>query len=51
MSERRLVKNQSGTLVGVDVGVDMDEATFDALVERGELTPVKDAPAAKKSKK
>jgi len=51
MADRRLVKNRSGLRVLVDIDRDMDEATFDALVERGELTPVKDAPAAKKSKK
>lgn len=39
MADRRYVTNRSGTRVGVDVGVDMDEATFDAMVERGDLTP------------
>ena len=54
MAERRLVVNGSGTTVGIDVGVDMDEATFDAMVERGDLTPVqesKKAAAKSQSKK
>lgn len=54
MADRRLVENSSGYRVLVDVGRDMDEATFDAMVERGDLTPVsepKAKPAAKQSKK
>lgn len=41
-ADRRLVENRSGLRVHVDVGRDMDEATFDAMVERGDLTPVVD---------
>jgi hypothetical protein len=40
-ADRRLVKNRSGLTVAVDIGPDMDEATFDRLVEAGELEPVK----------
>lgn len=39
---RQYVVNRSGVRVGVDVGRDMDQQTFDSLVERGDLTPVKD---------
>lgn len=47
--DRRLVANRSGLEVQVDIGRDMDEATFDRMVEAGDLTPVK--AAAKSSKK
>jgi len=50
MADRRLVKNRSGLRVLVDIDRDMDEATFDAMVARGDLTPVKDAPATKAKK-
>ncbi len=39
MSDRRLVRNRSGCLVAIDIDRDMDEPTFDAMVERGDLTP------------
>ena len=41
MGDRRLAKNRAGLTVAVDIGTDMDEATFDRLVEAGDLTPVK----------
>lgn len=41
MADRRLVKNRAGLTVAVDLGTDMDERTFDRLVEAGDLTPVK----------
>lgn len=43
MSERRLVRGNGGAEVWVDIDRDMDQATFDAMVDRGELTPI-DAP-------
>lgn len=51
MADRRLVKNKSGLEVLVDIDRDMDEATFDAMVKRGDLTPVEKKPAAKSAKK
>lgn len=48
--QRRYVLNGSGVRVGVDVGRDMDQATFDSMVERGELTPVKEPSKSKSSK-
>ena len=48
--QREYVVNRSGTRVGVDVGRDMDRATFDAMVERGDLTPVKEPSKSKSSK-
>lgn len=49
MGDRRvLVRNTSGLEVPVDIGRDMDEATFDRMVANGELTPV---PAPKPRKK
>jgi hypothetical protein len=54
MADRRLVENKSGLRVLVDIDRDMDEATFDAMVKRGDLRPVDDKPvkkaAAKQSK-
>lgn len=41
MADRRLVTNRHGLKVAVDLGRDMDESTFDHLVEAGDLTPVK----------
>ena len=51
MADRRLVKNRSGLEVFVDIDRDMDEATFDAMVERGDLTPVEKKPAKSQAKK
>lgn len=50
MADRRLVENRSGLRVPVDIGRDMDEATFDAMVERGDLTPVDEKPAKRPAK-
>lgn len=49
MGDRRFVLNKSGIRVGVDVGRDMDEKTFDALVESGDLTPEPEKKSARKS--
>jgi hypothetical protein len=51
MSDRRLVVNRSGATVAVDIGRDMDEPTFDAMVERGDLTPVEPEPKKATRKK
>jgi hypothetical protein len=48
---REYVTNSAGLRVGVDVGRDMDRATFDSLVERGDLTPVKQSSSKSKSSK
>lgn len=50
MADRRLARNRHGVLVGVDLGRDMDEATFDRLVESGDLTP-EPSKAKRKSEK
>lgn len=51
MGDRRYVLNKSGQRVGVDLGRDMDEKTFDALVAAGDLTPEPEKPAPKLAKK
>jgi len=56
MADRELVRNRAGLTVAVDIGRDMSRPAFDAMVARGDLTPVKDekpapAPAAAKSSK
>lgn len=48
MGDRRFVLNKSGIRVGVDVGRDMDEKTFDALVAAGDLKPEPEKKAAAK---
>ena len=44
--ERRKVRGLGGNVVWVDIDRDMDQRTFDAMVERGDLT-VLDEPKAK----
>lgn len=48
MGERRFVRGGGGAEVWVDIDRDMDQATFDAMVERGELTPIEEPKASTK---
>lgn len=41
MADRELVVNRSGLTVAIDIGRDMSRAAFEAMVARGDLTPVK----------
>jgi hypothetical protein len=45
---RRIVTNRSGLEVPVDIGRDMDEATFNRMVASGDLTPVEQTKATAK---
>ena len=53
MSARHFVRGPFGAEVWVDIDVDMDQRTFDAMVERGELTVLDKpkAPATRATKK
>lgn len=51
MADRRWVRNRSGLEVPVDIDRDMDEVTFDQMVESGDLTVVDKAAAKKPSSK
>lgn len=50
MGDRELVVNRCGLTVAIDIGRDMSRPAFDAMVARGDLTPVpggKPVPPAK----
>lgn len=51
MGDRRYAVNRAGIRVGVDVGTDMDEATFEKLVADGDLTLEEKKPAKKSAAK
>lgn len=40
-TERVYAVNRAKLTVGIDIGRDMDQKTFDRLVAAGDLTPVK----------
>lgn len=50
-ADRRHVRGRGGAEVWVDIDRDMDEATFDAMVKRGDLTPIEEKKPAKTAAK
>jgi hypothetical protein len=50
MGERRWVRGEGGLVVPIDIDRDVDQATFDSKVERGDWEEVAD-PTAKSTKK